>query len=276
MNLLLEFDHFGIRLHDFKPCETDELHDHPDCYQVSIPLSGVFSMQCNQTIRRMDARHSLIVTPHDEHRHMVDDTPGRLLLIGLKETLVQQVHAERMEHQKRANELAIRHWSEGANDRFREWGEHVMLRSLQAPLEPLEIQQIEWELANLALSVFDGEQLATWHGSIPKAHHPALQRTLEFIHEEHEERLTLDEMAKTAGISKFHLIELFRDQLGCTPARYVTRLRLNRSAILLKHSDTEITELAYQVGFGSISSFQRAFKAEYRMSPGEYRKKCKR
>ncbi|MGO0060460.1 helix-turn-helix domain-containing protein [Brevibacillus fluminis] len=272
MDLSLELGNCGFRIFQLHPHEADSLHKHEGHYQMSIPLTGNVSLQCNQTIRRLSADHRLVVAPDDEHRHIAHDEPVRIMLVGLREAFLQQVWAERFGHHP--PQLALPNWHEGENDRFRQLGEHAILRSMQSQPEAFVLEELEWQLAQLFLQTHTGSHDACWHRPFPVVDHPALQRAVQFIHDSYAMPLGLDQIAQAASLNKFYLIQLFRDHFGCTPGRFVMQVRLDRAAQLLRQTAREITDIAFEAGFGSVSSFQRGFKARFRVSPGEYRRQC--
>ena len=108
--------------------------------------------------------------------------------------------------------------------------------------------------------------------------HPHKTRTEESLYqniatyiEEHlEEDLSLQKLAEEFFVSKYHIAHIFKDNLGLSIHQYITkkRLALCREAILGQMS---ITEAYHTFGFGDYSSFYRAFKKEYGISPKDFR-----
>lgn len=96
------------------------------------------------------------------------------------------------------------------------------------------------------------------------------QQIIEYIDEHLDEDLSLDALAEEFYVSKYHIAHVFKNQLGISIHQYITkkRLALCREAILGKAS---ITEIYQAFGFGDYSSFYRAFKKEYGISPKDYR-----
>ena len=68
-----------------------------------------------------------------------------------------------------------------------------------------------------------------------------------------------------------HICRAFRQYLNTTPTNYINTKRLNYAANLLRHSDKEIIDIAYESGFQSVSHFYHLFKKEYQSSPLKYR-----
>lgn len=79
-------------------------------------------------------------------------------------------------------------------------------------------------------------------------------------------------LAREAKLSRYHFLRVFQQLTGLTPHRYVMRTRLHRAATRLALEQTQILEIALSSGFGDLSNFNRAFRAEYGMSPTSYRK----
>lgn len=90
--------------------------------------------------------------------------------------------------------------------------------------------------------------------------------------EEHTSReLTLEQIARTTGMSACHFLRVFSRVLGVTPHQYLLRSRLRRAARLLTARDLSVTEIAYAVGFGDLSNFTRTFQRAAGVSPRAFR-----
>jgi AraC-like DNA-binding protein len=81
----------------------------------------------------------------------------------------------------------------------------------------------------------------------------------------------LVDLAQAAGLSKFHFLRTFVRVTGATPHQYVLRARLRRAAVELQTRQAKVVEVAFGCGFGDVSSFNRAFRAEFGVSPRAYR-----
>lgn len=96
---------------------------------------------------------------------------------------------------------------------------------------------------------------------------------LVFIDENLDSELSLEMVAKVGLYSPFHLHRIFKAITNETLNSYITRKRIEKTAsILLHRKNISITELSLQFGFNSNSSFTRAFKKFYGISPSEFRK----
>jgi len=84
--------------------------------------------------------------------------------------------------------------------------------------------------------------------------------------------VTLAETADYVHFSPSYLSRRFRETVGVNFKEYLTSLRMKFAVKLLCASDIPITEICFESGFGSLSNFICAFKAEYGVSPAEYRR----
>lgn len=98
----------------------------------------------------------------------------------------------------------------------------------------------------------------------------AVQRMQEYIDAHLEEEITLSDLAQVSLFSPWHAYRLFRQHTGLTPADYIRRLRLSRSAVRLKRDGCRVTDAALELGFRSVDGYQRAFHREFGCNPGEY------
>lgn len=86
------------------------------------------------------------------------------------------------------------------------------------------------------------------------------------------DHLSLEELARVAGFSKFHFSRIFTAILKEPLAHYINRIRMERALFLLAHRpDKNMTDIAYELGFTDSAIFSRAFKHFYGMSPRDYR-----
>ena len=101
-----------------------------------------------------------------------------------------------------------------------------------------------------------------------KDHFSRIRKVLVYIQENLSEELSLDKLSKIAFFSQFHFHRIFSLYVGESPKQYIMRLRLERIAHYLKlYPALSINDAAYQCGFSSPSTFIRAFKKYYGMTP---------
>ena len=85
------------------------------------------------------------------------------------------------------------------------------------------------------------------------------------------EPLALTVLARESGMSLYHFLRTFRQVVGVTPHQFVLRTRLHRVAVRLRTTDDPVTAIAFDAGFGDLSTFNRRFRRLMGCSPGVYR-----
>jgi AraC-like DNA-binding protein len=85
---------------------------------------------------------------------------------------------------------------------------------------------------------------------------------------------TLDELAHQVGLSRSTLSDRFARYIGVSPMRYLSHRRLLRAAERLRDGQQSVAEIGYEVGYESEAAFNRAFKREFGMAPGVFRKEA--
>ena len=98
-----------------------------------------------------------------------------------------------------------------------------------------------------------------------------VRRAAQFIRDNHQQPLTLAEMAAVADLSPFHFLRVFKTATGQTPYRFLTKVRVDRARRHLARHDLSVTEIAHLCGFASPSRLTAAFRSETGLSPSEYR-----
>ncbi|MFD4692242.1 helix-turn-helix domain-containing protein [Streptomyces sp. NPDC058463] len=84
--------------------------------------------------------------------------------------------------------------------------------------------------------------------------------------------LDVPALARIAHVSPAHFARTFRATFGETPHRYLQRRRVERAMFLLRETDRSVTDICYEVGFGSTGTFSRTFRDIVGRSPRTYRK----
>ncbi len=92
----------------------------------------------------------------------------------------------------------------------------------------------------------------------------------DYIKDHINEDISIDTMAKEISYSATYLRKIFIKHLGMTPAVYIRRLKLSKSALKLRDESCQILDVAMEMGFGSVDGYQRAFRREFGCNPKEY------
>ena len=100
---------------------------------------------------------------------------------------------------------------------------------------------------------------------------PLVLKAREYIDKHKTGELSLADAAKASGASVFHFCKVFHKATGLTFTDYVARVRLEDARTRLLNPNLRVSEIAYDVGFQSLTQFNRTFKRVFGQSPSEFR-----
>lgn len=105
---------------------------------------------------------------------------------------------------------------------------------------------------------------------------PVIGAALGLLHKNPEKAWTVPSLAAQVGMSRSPFAARFADLVGQSPMSYLKHWRLRLAARLLRDQNLSLAMIAERVGYESAAAFSRVFKREFRVSPGEYRRKARR
>ncbi|MCR5282446.1 MAG: AraC family transcriptional regulator [Lachnospiraceae bacterium] len=98
----------------------------------------------------------------------------------------------------------------------------------------------------------------------------AVRKMQDYISDHISEEITIGDLAEASSFSPWYARRIFIKYLGMTPAVYIRRLKLSKSALRLRDEACQILDVALDMGFGSVDGYQRAFRREFGINPKEY------
>lgn len=141
-------------------------------------------------------------------------------------------------------------------------------------VQECEQKQLRWETAVFGITTELVAQLArAWHGThdSSRSKPELLDRILSYLEAHLSEKITLQDIAARFWVSQSTISQLFRKKMGVSFYRYVTMRRLSEAQMLIRNG-IPMDQVSISVGFQDYSTFYRAFRAEYGISPAQYRK----
>ena len=100
-----------------------------------------------------------------------------------------------------------------------------------------------------------------------------INKTEDYIEKHLSEKISLTDVTNNLGISKYHFHRIFSKHSQETLNKFITRIKMERSAIYLSvNQNVSITEIAYRYGYSESSAYNRAFKKHFGVSPLKFRK----
>lgn len=135
------------------------------------------------------------------------------------------------------------------------------------------------QLAISLLSILDraGNEFAQLNapvllGGLSEKDGSRMNQVMQFLLENRFQKITLDQAASKANLSKEAFCRFFKLRTRKTFTQYLIQLRINEAQKLLQETEMDISQIAYQVGFENLSYFNRSFKTIVGISPREFRK----
>ena len=99
-----------------------------------------------------------------------------------------------------------------------------------------------------------------------------VQNMQDYIHQHIDENISLEDICRTTGYSKWHSFRMFKEVFHKTPFEYIRALRLTNAALNIKNDyDINIVDVAMNTGFDSHEGFTRAFYSHFGVNPSKYR-----
>jgi AraC-like DNA-binding protein len=157
-----------------------------------------------------------------------------------------------------------------------QWGLHMNRERLKGVYDGTKVMTAkQYEAMVKLLSIF-AQHISVVSNQIvvhrENAESPVIRRAKEFIVENQAEDLSLGQVAKAVNTSTFHFCKMFKKATGLNFTEYVSRVRVEKARNLLLNPNLRISEIAYEVGFQSLTHFNRVFKKITGQSPTDYRR----
>ena len=156
-----------------------------------------------------------------------------------------------------------------------EWGVQVESAALRdAYFSTRVIPQKQHDAVVRLLAIF-AQHLSMLSNQVVVQHEnaepPVITRAKDYINEHQTENLRLGHVAKACNTSTFYFCKMFKKVTGINFTDYLSRVRIEKSKNLLLNPNLRVSEIAFEVGFQSLTHFNRVFKKILGQSPSEYR-----
>lgn len=135
-------------------------------------------------------------------------------------------------------------------------------------------EEISLQLAGDTVQFVKSGDLPSNPAGTPLSSEARVTRVLRMIerHIREGREVGIENLALEAGLSPYHFLRTFERVTGTTPHQYILRMRLREAAIRLAAEPERILDIALDCGFGDVSNFNRAFRAEFGTNPRAYRR----
>lgn len=136
-------------------------------------------------------------------------------------------------------------------------------------------RRIAGEALAIRLAERVGETMSGARGRVAKpspGDERRISAVLHFIEENADSAIDLAGLASMAAMSKYHFLRVFRRTTGLTPYKFLLGVRMRRAAIRLATSNAPVSEIAFDAGFGDLSTFNNRFRDLFGATPGRFRR----
>lgn len=156
-----------------------------------------------------------------------------------------------------------------------EWGVKADLKKLEeAYFHTRVLSQKQYQSMLRLLEIFAqhlsivANQIAIQHENLES---PMIKKAKEFIQKHKSEKLSLGEVSKSVNVSTFYFCKMFKKATGLNFTDYLSRVRIEKAKNLLLNPNLRVSEIAYEIGFQSLTHFNRVFHKIVGRSPTSYR-----
>lgn len=240
---------------------VDRPHGRPE-YVLIVCLAGEGRVKIDDTSWRLQHGHGIVLPPKQRHRYAADmDNPWTIFWFHFTGRRAADYVAA-----LGATPAKPRFWAQDIDsiaEAFEDAHRHVLGGHSDAEL--IGLSTAFARLLGLCRNLQRSSSLRH------RQTQDRILRTLHFMRENLHQALTLDELARHAGLSAPHFGAVFRAQLNCPPLEFHIRLRLQRACELLESTHHPIAEIGREVGYADPFYFSRLFKQKMGRSPRAYR-----
>ncbi|MCI7812807.1 MAG: AraC family transcriptional regulator [Lachnospiraceae bacterium] len=264
---------FEIYYYDDRNLKKVDLHTH-DYYEFYFFLEGDVSIQIGKKEYPFQFGDIMLVPPHVPHRPIIHsvETPYRRFVFWISQEYCNHLLELSSDYVYLMQYVQVSKTYVFHNDR-------ITFNAIQSRiLRLLEEMHSDHFGRKPQISLYVNDLILYMNRLIHQRNNPKSQseegslyfRLLEYIEEHLDEDLSLEKLALEFYVSKYHIAHVFKEHLGMSIHQYITkkRLALCHEAIL---GNMSITEAYRTFGFGDYSSFYRAFKKEYGISPKDFK-----
>ena len=247
-----------------KHCPTVDGH-----HLIVYALSGTGRLYQRKGKRELHADFapgSVMIRPAGSSERVYGAVPERLR-VGVSERLVVEA-MEQIEGSSTVDLVPVL----SVNDPVIRHGAAILWAELVKPLHPAQGLLVEGVATMLAAQLARNYDARSHRRDDPvrRLDPAALRSVISYMHAQVAEHLTLDELSRIAGVSRFRFVRLFRASTGMTPMRYLESCRIELARKLLREGNRSMAEIAIAVGFADRSHFVKRFRRHAGCTPGQY------
>jgi len=264
---------FELYYYDDRNLSKVEAHTH-NYYEFYFFMEGDVSMQIGREVYPVRFGDAIFIPPHVPHRAIINNqnVPYRRFVFWISKDFYENLklmsphYSYAIEYEKKTKTY-IYHF------------DRISFNTLQSKMmRLLEEMQSDRFGKELQITLHVDDLMLNINRLVHDLLEPKEQtgdaslytNLVDYIEEHLDEELSLERLADEFYVSKYHIAHVFKDNIGLSIHQYITKKRLTHCQEAIR-AKMNITEVYHTYGFGDYSSFYRAFKKEFGISPKEYR-----
>lgn len=264
---------FELYYYDDKDLAKVESHSH-NYFEFYFFIEGDVSMQIGKQTYRVRSGDMMLIPPHVPHRLIIHSpkTPYRRFVFWISKEFYEHLS------QLSSAYMYLIEYVDAHKDYLFQM-DPVSFNTLQSKMiRLLEEMHAERFGKDEQIALYISDFILHINRLVYEKNEPKNQplntslysNLVEYIEQHLDEDLTLERLADEFYVSKYHIAHVFKENVGLSIHQYITKKRLSlcQEAIRAKMN---ISEVYHAYGFGDYSSFYRAFKKEFGISPKEFR-----
>ncbi|WP_256257662.1 MULTISPECIES: AraC family transcriptional regulator [unclassified Paenibacillus] len=236
-------------------------------HQVLFVLEGEGAIRLDGEVRRLAVDDTAVIVPNSVHSVMSDSTLTLLVLAFDAEALDPDIKTQLLEVYFKASRLT----KPGlfASSELRQLL-RKMLFEQSRELSPLIRLSLKVQLSQLLILLVRSAGTET-AGAGSSSNRLRAEKIRSYIDSKYFDQLTAGDIASKLGISTRHVNTIFKERYDMTPMQYLAEVRIRVAQKLLAETGKDIISICFEVGYDSVSTFYRSFKAVAKLSPKSYR-----
>lgn len=268
----IEIQYFNACFKKKKPVSTYHFHN---CFQIIILLKGNVEVIVDSIIKRLEAGSVIILgsdLPHGIIKYS-EDTEAILIHLPISTMLWLKDRTDLINEMNFINnsEYGYLIKSEGLINNLKKLINKIQKNS------GFEKVSLIFKLLSLLNKEPEKEFLITNQSKSLSSseinYDSSIEKTIKYIYKNFRKEIKLGELAKIASLNTSSLCRTFKRVNGITIFSFINKLRIEKACVLLKSTDLNISEIAFEVGYNTISNFNAQFQHFTQMSAKQYRDK---
>lgn len=244
-----------------------------DAYELYLQLDGTRRLFFDNTCYTLTKGDLAVIMPFDIHcAENIDSSVYERYIVNFRtNALLSVLTADEIHLLENKLKPCIVHLDEKSEKQLRSMFEFVEQCDKKSGFlcEKLKSSALLHLISTSAEHIVD--TVAVSANKIPSE----IVSAISYINSHYSSKISLEKIAKSVCMSKFHFSRKFKQTTGSTVFEYITNLRLSKAHGLLLSSDNTIDEISQILGFSSAMQFSRTFKSIYGVSPSVFRKQKK-